>query len=66
MTVKATYAKITLPVNVENLKLPVTNNDLSQAKNTGGKFLDARLTTTNCLISKAIVPVAKRHWRKEK
>ena len=57
-SVKATSAKIKLPINVDNLKVPVTNSDITQAMNAGGKFLDARLTRTNCLISKAIVPVA--------
>lgn len=56
---KATAAKIKLSVNVENMKVPVTNNDISQAMNTGGKLLDARLTRTNCLIFKAMLPVAK-------
>ena len=58
-SVKATSAKIKLSINVENMKMTVTNNDISQDMNTGGKFLDALLTRTNCLISKAIVPVAK-------
>ena len=57
--VKATAAKIKLPSNVGNLKVPVTNNDITIAMSTGGKFLDARLTRTNCFISKAIVPMAK-------
>lgn len=58
-SVKATAAKIKLPANVENMKVPVTNKDISQAMTTGGKLLDARLTRTNCLVSKAMVPVAK-------
>lgn len=57
--VKATAAKILLPSNVGNLKVPVTNNDITMALSAGETFLDARLTRANCIISKAMVPLAK-------
>ena len=56
---KATSAKVKLPNNVKNFKLPVTNNDITKAMTTGGKLLDARLARTNGILSKAIMPIAR-------
>lgn len=57
--VKATAAKIKLPDNIGNFKVPVTNKDITQAMTTSGKLLDARLTRTNGILSKAIVLIAR-------
>ena len=57
--VKETAAKYKLPANVANIKVPVTNSDVIKAMNANGKFLDARLTRTNGLLSRAMVPLAR-------
>lgn len=57
-SVKATCEKIKLPSNVPNFKVPVTNSDVSKAMNVGGKLVDTRLSLTNGLLSKALVPIA--------
>lgn len=43
--VKATAAKLNLPSNVGNLKVPLTNNNITIAMSAGGKLLDARLNS---------------------
>lgn len=58
-SVKATAAKVKLPVNVGNFTVPVTNADVAKALSVGGKLLDARMFRTTCLLSKAIVPLAR-------
>lgn len=57
--VKATAAKVKFPNNVDNLIVPVTNDDIIKAMTTGGKLQDARLARTNGILSKAIVPLAR-------
>lgn len=58
-SVKATAAKVKLPVNVGNFTVPVTNADVAKALSFGGRLLDARVFRTTCLLSKAIVPLAR-------
>ena len=56
--IRNTCSKIKLPSNVPNLTVPVTNPAISKALSVGGKLIDARLSHTNSLLSKALVPVA--------
>ncbi|XP_063872825.1 uncharacterized protein LOC135107091 isoform X1 [Scylla paramamosain] len=56
--IKSTCEKIKLPGNVPNLKVPVTNAAVSKTMSFGGKLIDAKLTQTNGLISKALIPIA--------
>ena len=58
-SVKTAAARIKLPANVPHLKVPTTNSDVTKAMNSGGKLLDARLTRTNGLVSRAMVPLAQ-------
>lgn len=51
-SVGTTTAKIKLPSNDENMKVPVTNTDIIKAMSNGEIFLDVRLTRTNSLIRK--------------
>lgn len=57
--VRLTCEKIRLPSNVPNLTVPSTNTALTKAMSIGGKLIDARLTHTNGLLSKAVVPIAQ-------
>lgn len=56
--IRNTCSKIKLPRNVPNMTVPVTNPAISKALSVGGKLIDARLSHTNSLLSKALVPVA--------
>ena len=56
-SVKTTAARIKLPSNVPNLKVPTTNEDVVRAMNADGKLLDGHLSRTNTLLSKALVPI---------
>lgn len=68
-SVKATSAKIKLPANVENMKVPVTNTDISQ-------FYEYWWNIFKCSANKNQLPhlqshcayrkINKRLWRKEK
>ncbi|MPC60803.1 hypothetical protein E2C01_054860 [Portunus trituberculatus] len=58
-SVKATAAKVKLLINVDNFTLPMTNDDVAKALSLGGRLLDARVSRTTCLLSKAIVPLAR-------
>lgn len=58
-SVKATAAKVKLPSNVANFQVPVTNADVTKALSMGGRLLDARVSRTSCLLTKAIVPLAR-------
>lgn len=58
-SVKQTCDKIKLPSNVPNLKVPVTNSALTKAMSVGGKLVDTRLSLTNGLLTKALVPLAR-------
>ena len=55
--IKELAATIHCPSNVPNLKVPAVNKDVGQAMSQGTKALDLRLTNTNTLISKAMVPL---------
>ncbi|MPC30784.1 hypothetical protein E2C01_024053 [Portunus trituberculatus] len=57
-SVKLTCAKIKLPSNVPNLTMPVTNATITEAMSVNGRLVDAKLFQTNCLLTKAIVPIA--------
>ncbi|XP_045101327.1 uncharacterized protein LOC123498229 [Portunus trituberculatus] len=57
-SVKLTCAKIKLPSNVPNLTMPVTNAAITKAMSVNGCLVDAKLFQTNCLLTKAIVPIA--------
>ena len=56
--VKLTCDKIKLPGNVPNLKVPATNPAITKAMSVGGKLVDTRLSLTNKLLTKALVPIA--------
>ncbi|XP_063856582.1 uncharacterized protein LOC135098244 [Scylla paramamosain] len=56
--VKLTCDKIKLPSNVPNLKVPATNSAITKAMSVGGKLVDTRLSLTNKLLTKALVPIA--------
>ncbi|XP_045131599.1 uncharacterized protein LOC123516406 isoform X3 [Portunus trituberculatus] len=58
-SVKATYEKIKLPNNMLNLKVPVTNSAITKAMSVQGKLVDTRLSLTNGLLAKALVPIAR-------
>ena len=57
--VKLTCSKIKLPSNVPNMTVPTTNPAISKAMSVGGKLIDARLSHTNTLLTKTLVPVAQ-------
>lgn len=56
---KSTCDKIKLPSYVPNLKVPGTITAVTKALSVGGRLVDARLSLTNGLISKALVPIAR-------
>lgn len=58
-SIKQTCDKIKLPNNVPNLKVPVTNPAITKAMSVGGKLVDTRLSLTNGLLVKALVPIAR-------
>ena len=58
-SVKQTCDRIKLPPNVPNLKVPVTNSAITKAMSVGGKLVDTRLSLTNGLLTKALVPIAR-------
>lgn len=57
-SVKMTCDKIKPPINVPNLKFPVTNSAVYKAMSVGGKLVDTQLSLPNGLLLKALVPVA--------
>lgn len=56
--VKATCNHLKVPNNIPNMKVPQTNPAVTKVMSVGGKLLDARLTNTNNLPLKALVPSA--------
>lgn len=58
-SVKVTCEKIKFPSNVPNLKVPVTNSAITKAMSVQGKLVDTRLSLTNGLLVKALVPIAR-------
>ncbi|MPC48013.1 hypothetical protein E2C01_041777 [Portunus trituberculatus] len=57
-SVKLMCVKIKLLINVPNLTMPVTNAAITKAMSVNGRLVDAKLFQTNCLLTKAIVPIA--------
>ena len=57
-SVKLTCGKIKLPSNVPNLAVPVTNAEITKAMSVNGRLVDTKLFQTNCLLTKALVPIA--------
>ncbi|XP_045137191.1 uncharacterized protein LOC123519752 [Portunus trituberculatus] len=57
-SVKLTCGKIKLPSNVPNLAVPVTNAAITKAMSVNGRLVDTKLFQTNCLLTKALVPIA--------
>ena len=58
-SVKLACSKIKVPANVPNLIVPATNAAITKALSVGGKLIDARLSYTNSILMKALVPVAQ-------
>lgn len=58
-SVKQTCSKIKLPSNVPNLAVPVTNSAITKAMSVGGRLVDSRLSHTNGLVCKALVPIVQ-------
>lgn len=56
--VKSTCGKIKPPSNVPSLKVPMTNTAITKAMSIGGRLIDTRLSLTNGLITKALIPIA--------
>ena len=57
--VKSPCGKFLLPSYVSNLTVPTTTSAFVKVMNIGGKLFVARLCYTNCLLAKALVPVAR-------
>ena len=52
------WEKLKLPSNVPNLAVPVKNAAITKAMSVNGRLVDTKLFQTNCLLTKALVPVA--------